>query len=160
MGELKSLFDKLADLDYCRYSENGKYPVEDGDNVIELTPKELLEVGKSYPAKEHIMIAYFGDEPTRVLYAGQNVISMKKTISDLRIPNSWPSNIGEKVFYLFRSHLEAIHSGSICLEQKVISGKEHQFGLVLKKLVALYRKSEEKAYAAALKSTLSGEITS
>ena len=103
MGTLKNLFDKLNDSEYCRFTENGIYPTEEGNRIVELRPKELLEIGRTYPLREQVMIAYFGETPTRVLYFGESTNSMKKTLNDLRLPNSWPSNLGEKVFYLFSS---------------------------------------------------------
>jgi len=147
MGVLKDLFDRLNDLEYCKYSKDGMYPVNEGERIIELRCKELLEVGRSYPTKEHVMVAYFGTAPTRILYFGENANSMKKTLDDLRLPNSWPSNLGEKVFYLFKCNLENANFGPISLEQQVVSGKEHQFELVLKKLINIYRTSEKTSAA-------------
>lgn len=145
--------------EYCRFTENGTYPAKKGGCIVALSPKELLEVGRNYPSREQIMIAYFGELPTRVLYFGEDANSMRKTLDDLRLPNSWPSNLGEKVFYLFKGHLGGI-TGSVSLEQQVISGKEHQFGLVLKKLIDIYRASEQTRFHAAENATLSGEILS
>jgi|TARA_Y100000310_G_scaffold213698_1_gene214646 hypothetical protein len=158
MGKLKNLFDGLNSSEYCRFTENGIYPTKEGNRIVELRPKELLEIGRTYPCKEHLMIAYFGETPTRVLYFGENANSMNKVVDDLRLPNSWPSNLGEKVFYLFRGHLEDINSGPVSLEQQVISGKEYQFGLVLNKLIDIYRASEQTEFYAAKNSTLSGEV--
>ena len=160
MGTLKNLFDNLNDSEYCRFTENGIYPTEEGNRIVELRPKELLEIGRTYPLREQVMIAYFGETPTRVLYFGESTNSMKKTLNDLRLPNSWPSNLGEKVFYLFGGHLEDINSGPVSLEQQVISGKEHQFGLVLEKLINRYRVSEQTRFYAAENTNLSGEVLS
>jgi hypothetical protein len=142
MGKLKDLFDKLNDAEHCRYNDNGRYPVLEENKIINLKPIELLEVGRTYPSREHIIIACFGDNPTRVQYFGEDVALMKNTLKNLKLPNSWPSNLGEKVFYLFKGHLNDVASGSISLEQQVIPGKEHQFEMVLKKFTEIYKASE------------------
>lgn len=160
MGNLKNLFDKLNDSVYCRFTEDGIYPTKEEYHSVELTPKELLEVGRTYPRREQVMIACFGETPTRILYFGEDANSMKRTLDDLRLPNSWPSNLGEKVFYLFKGHLRDIDSGPVSLEQQVVSGKEHQFELVLKKLIEVYRASEQNKFYTAENTTLSGEVLS
>jgi len=144
MRFLKNLFDKLNDSAYCRYNKEGVYPIKEGNHILELKPKELLEVGRTYPSREHVMIAYFGEKPTRVLYFGENAKSMKKTIERLRIP-SYPSNLGERIFHWFKGHLEAEiggNPGPISLEQQVVSDKEHQFELVLRKFLWVYSGKE------------------
>ncbi|MBI2548961.1 hypothetical protein HYW21_06435 [Candidatus Woesearchaeota archaeon] len=141
MGNLKALFDILNDPVYCRYTDAGKYSVEEGGHLITLNPRELLEVGRSHP-REQVMIAYFGETPTRVLYVGEDSLSMQRTLDDLRLPTSWSSNLGEKVFYLFRVHLRDINQGPVCSEQQVAEGKERQFELVLRRLIDIYRRSE------------------
>lgn len=166
MPRLKQLFDRINDPKYSRYNLSGTYPTQIEGRIVVLKPQELLEVGRTYPSKEQVMIAYFGRAPTRVLYFGEDADSMNKTLNALRLPNSWPSNLGEKVFYLFRSHLRNIldrnnlintPSGPVSLEQQVISGKEHQLGFVLGRLIEIYRMSEPKIYAAE-KATLSGGV--
>lgn len=136
---LKALFDKLNDHEFSRYTENGIYAIEE-DNIIELKPKELLEIRRTYPCKENVMIAYFDEDVTRILYFGEDIKSMKKTLSDLRLP-SYPSNLGETVFKIIKQNLEkySLQNNSLALEQKVFSGLEHQFELVLKKFIHIYR---------------------
>lgn len=157
MKTLKYLFNKLNDLEFCRYSEKGKYPVEKDEQIIMLSVDELLEIGQSFPYREHMLIANFETEnKLRILYCGENAFSMKKNIDNLKLPKSYPSNLGEKVFYIFRDYLEDINSGSISLEQQVASGKEHQLEFVLRKLIEIY-KNNQKNYAASKKES-SGEI--
>ena len=139
---LERIFQRLNDTTYCRYTRGGDYPtVNPKGNIVVLHPRELLEMGRQYPF-EHLMIAYFGDQ-TRVLYAGVDVMSMRKTVDDLRIPNRLPENLGEIVFYLFRGHLKEHSSGSISLEQAVRAGKEHQFEFLLRKLLAVYKSADD-----------------
>tara|TARA_Y100000310_G_C20380411_1_gene667827 strand:+ start:55 stop:549 length:495 start_codon:yes stop_codon:yes gene_type:complete len=151
MGKLKNLFDKLNSLEYCRFTENGIYPTEEGNHIVELRPKELLEIGRTYPCREHVMIAYFGETPTKVLYFGENASSMFQTLQNLKNPNH-SSNIGETVFKHFKYYLEEHQNQNtpISLEQKVPCGREHQFDLVLKKLNHVYggHSIDEKFYAA------------
>ena len=84
MGILKNLFDKLNNSEYCRFTENGIYLTEESNRIVELRPKELLEVGRTYPNREQVMIAYFGETPTRVLYFGENTSTMWQTLRDLK----------------------------------------------------------------------------
>ena len=154
---LQRIFERLNDTEYCRYTQNGDYPtVGDNGEIVLLHPSELLEVGRQYPF-EHLMLAYFGDQ-TRVLYSGEDTVSMRKTVDDLRIPNRLPENLGEVVFYLFRGHLKYLDSEPHSLEQAVVAGKEHHFEFLLKRLLAVYRRADE-CYAAA-NVTLSGETSS
>ena len=150
MSKLKNLFDKLNSSEYCRFTENGIYPAEEGNRIVELRPKELLEIGRTYPWREHVMIAYFGETTTRVLYFGENASGMFQTLQNLKNPKH-SSNIGETVFKHFKYNLEAHRNQNThaSLEQKVHSGREHQFELVLKKLIHVYggHSIDEKFYA-------------
>ena len=143
MYPLQRIFERLNDSIYCRYTQNGDYPTKGEDGEINiLYPRELLEVGRQYP-REQVMLAYFGEEPTRVLYAGEDIVSMRKTVDDLRIPNRVPENLGEVVFYLFRGHLKKFPSGPISLEQLILPGKERHFEYLLKKLLAVYKAADD-----------------
>lgn len=136
MATLKRLFDNLNAPEYCRYGTDRFYPTNVSGQVIKLLPLELLEVGRDDP-REHIMIGYFVDEPTRILYFGEDASSMLETLKSLKLPKS-PSNLGEQVFNIFMQHLEGTDSDIISLEQAVIKGKEHQFKHVLRKLIHIY----------------------
>jgi hypothetical protein len=142
MKNLKNLFDRLDNIAYCKFYENKIYHFEKNGHIKKLTSKEMLEIGSLYSNKEQVVIANFGELPTRISYFGENVRTMKKTLHNLKLPKSWSSNLGEKVFYLFNGHLEDIKTGPIYLEQKVISGKEHQFEMVFKKLIQYYQNSK------------------
>ncbi|MFA6088345.1 MAG: hypothetical protein WC755_00645 [Candidatus Woesearchaeota archaeon] len=158
MGNLWDLFNRLEKSEYCRYTKDGKYYIEEENKIITLKPQELLEIGRTYPSREQVMIAYFDDDlPTRVLYFGENANMMQKTLDKLKLPKSWPSNLGEKVFYLFKGHLEFINSGPVSLEQQVVSGIEHKFESIIKKLIDIYRTSEQKVFQGE-KGDLSGVI--
>ena len=143
MGDLKAIFDKLDNSEYCRFSEEGIYSIEEKNQVIELKPKELLEIGRTYPSREHVMIAYFGEDSTRVAYFGENQTEMLKTLQKLKIPKS-PSNLGEIVLKQFKQHLEDSESNQnpLSVELKVYSGNEHQFLTVIKKLIHVYSGNE------------------
>ena len=134
-GKLYGLFRKLNDPEYSRYSRDAIYNSIDGKV---LKPLELLEVVQTCPAIERVAVAYFEEGPTRVMYAGENADSMRETVDNLRLPTSWPSNIGEKVFYCFRDTLKGV-SGPVALEQEVVSGKVPRLELVLNKLIETYR---------------------
>lgn len=139
---LQRIFERLNDTTYCRYTRGGDYPTVSAEGgIVVLHPRELLEMGRQYPF-EHLMLAYFGDQ-TRVLYAGTDVMSMRKTVDDLRIPTRLPENLGEVVFYLFRGHLKEHSSGSLSLEQAVRAGKEHHFEFLLRKLLAVYKAADD-----------------
>jgi len=145
MHKLKKVFNDLNNTTYCRYSTDRSYPTKINGKTVLLTPLELLEVVHDNP-REHVMIAYFDKEPTRILYFGEDVNSMKKSLEDLKLPNSWPSNLGEKIFYRFRDHLDNIDSGPVSLEDKVVPGKEHQFELILRRLIEIYQTLDESHY--------------
>lgn len=155
---LQGIFERLNDRIFCRYTRNGDYPIagEDGE-IILLHPLELLEVGKQYP-KEHVMLAYFGDKPTRVRYFGEDTESMKETIKNMRLPRNWSDNLGERVFIGFRDTLEDMPQGYISLEQRIRTGKEVHFRHLFKKLIAVY-KEHDALLQAASNSVLSGETS-
>ncbi len=140
MGKLKDIYERLKTA-HCRYSRDKAYPTFEDGRPVELTPSEMLEVGRGLP-REHLFVAYFGDSPTRIAYAGEDVNSMLKTIEELRLPSSWPSNLGEKIFFRFRTHLRKIESGPVHLEEQVVPGKEHQLEFVLRKLIRVYQKQD------------------
>jgi len=137
MFSLERLSMEFCDSDFIRYTPNGYFPNFDEESCIRT--KELLELGRNYPRREHLMIGTFEDGNTRVIYAGEDVRSMRETVEALKLPKSWPTNIGEKVFYLFRGELKKIETGSVCLEQEVTPGDEHQFRHVIKNLLNVYR---------------------
>lgn len=136
-GSLAKVYQEISDA-HCRYSQNAICPVLQDGGVEYVVAKELLEIGRNEPSQEHLMIAYFGDRPTRVTYSGENPGSMSKTVARLKLPRGYPSNLGEKVFYLFRQQLADAKTGPILFEVQVTPGKEHQFSHVLRKLVAVY----------------------
>jgi len=138
MGKLKYLFDLLNDTEFCRYTEKGKYPVEVDGKIVELETQELLEIGISYPKREHLMIAYFGDAPTRVLYVVEDAYYARETIKKLRLP-SYSQNISEIIFKNFGEHLNKCKSGPVGMEMCFLPGREHHFRVILRKLLKVYR---------------------
>lgn len=107
-------------------------------------PKELLEVGIDVP-REHFIIANYGDDkPLSILFVGEDAASMMKTLQQLALPKSCPSNLGERVLFLFRSHLKGM-SGSVYLEQMVNPGNEHKLLRALARLAASYNIESQAA---------------
>lgn len=139
MYPLQRIFKSLNDSEYCSYTQNAQYPItqEDG-NIAFIQARELLEMSNTSP-REHVMLAYFGDAPTRVRYTGENTALMRKTIHDLRLPHRIPENLAEKVFYLFDGELKKFSSGPLSLEQLIVPGKEHHFSFFFKKLLTVYK---------------------
>ena len=114
-----------------------------GEDIFYVLADELLELSTNSSKMESVLIGTFNEEPTRVLYVGLDINSMKSTIDKLKLPNSWPSNIGEKVFYRYKEQLDNYASGSISIEQSVISGKEVKFEMVFKKLIDIYNNNSQ-----------------
>jgi len=140
MLPLQKIHATLHNPEICRYSTHASYPVDNDGEILEKHVLELLELGITYPKREHVLIGYFGNSRTVITYAGEDAESMKKTMHSLRLPNSWPSSLGEKVFYLFRGHLKHMRSGPVSLQQDVIPGNEHQLEFVLQKLLQVYQR--------------------
>jgi len=164
MEPLRDLAEQLGTDDYCRYTKEGGYPLyQDGRFQRWLKSAELLEVGLRVPSRQQTMIATFDDQPTRILYFADDINVARRTMKELRLPHSWSTNLGEKVFYCFReelSHgLDAVNSDPVAMETIVVPGKEGQFKQVLRKLMTIYRITEENAQAAALNMALSGEAS-
>tara|TARA_Y100000034_G_C6889645_1_gene409059 strand:- start:777 stop:1400 length:624 start_codon:yes stop_codon:yes gene_type:complete len=145
-SQLKNLYDKLNDPNHCEYKTNSEFHIIENNQIKSIAALELLKVFR-YSPRECICIGCFEDNlDTRINYSVDDVNSMKDTIQRLRLPNSWPSNLGEKVFYHFRSHLEGKKSDPIYLEQKVVNGKERGFLFVLKKIIDIYQTDDLKDY--------------
>lgn len=110
------------DSDYCDYFDCGNY--------------EALEI---HTQNEKLVVDYFGGEVlTQVRFSG-DVKRIKRTVDYLKIPTSWPSNLGEKVFYRFRQSLEDLDEGEVTIQQDLKPGKEHQLKNVLNRLVDYYK---------------------
>ena len=125
---------------FLNYSVNAEYLAQISGEVRILKAQELLEIGINQPRKERVIIASFKQEPLRVLYIGEDAASMEKTLQELKLPKSWPSNLGEKVFYVFKTCISENPEGPIGLELELVQGKEHQLKPVLEKLVEIYFK--------------------
>ncbi|MBI4016711.1 MAG: hypothetical protein HY363_03385 [Candidatus Aenigmarchaeota archaeon] len=144
MGALKEIFDKL-NSPYCRYSENKPFETAiPGGGLEKLASTESLEFLVKHP-REYLLVLSFESEPTRIIYAGEDINAMRETVEKLRIPNSWPTNIGEKAFYLFRGELKTLDAGPAYFEVSFNHGKEQQLSFVLKKLLEIYENDAEKS---------------
>ncbi|MBI2136277.1 hypothetical protein HYU06_04340 [Candidatus Woesearchaeota archaeon] len=135
MWRLKNLADLLRSED-CRYTINASYPTIDNGATI---AAELLELGRDKPREYVALVVPQSQRHLLVIYAGDDPASMRETLGALKLPNSLPTNLGEKLFYIFRGHLGSINNSGVYLEQKVKIGKEEQFFMVLKKLADYYK---------------------
>jgi len=160
MREMESLYNifKCVGSDRCKYFENERYCTssEDaadsehlvfeecvpGGKVYILIADELLLIENDRSPREKVLIGRFPkDGKCRISYMGDSARSMWKTTEALRLPSSWPTNLGEQVFYIFRGHLEMQSRNRVepfLIEQRVVDGKKHQFLLVTMKLVHVY----------------------
>ena len=135
MDRLKGLYDKLNEPNYCKYFANVSYNPTIGENSVAL---ELLQISRM-SEEERILIGYFGDEfPIRISYCASDARFMRETMEKLRIPNSLPSNLGEKVFYIFKGYLYSVITGNVYFEVDILTGKEDQLESVLSKLIKIY----------------------
>ena len=67
-----------------------------------------------------MLIAALSDANEIAFQWGENAESMRRTINSLRLPASYPSNKGEKVFYLFAEYLDGISDNNpVSFTQKV-----------------------------------------
>ena len=143
MGRLKNLADllKSEDCEY-KYTINASYTIIGNEPIIAV---ELLELGRDNPREYVALVVPQSQGHLLVIYAGDNPASMRETLDALKLPNSLPTNLGEKTFYIFRGHLESINKSDVYLEQKVKIGKEEQFFMVLKKLADYYQAASAKS---------------
>jgi hypothetical protein len=123
------------------------YPKGSEDTLASIRIGEVLAIRRNSSPVEEVRITDFGDDPTRLQYMGE-ADSMRKTVQDLRIPNSWPSNLGEKVFYLFRDHLADMDPGPVMFEKEINPDRVLRLELVLKKLIGLYGSTNPEGHAA------------
>jgi|GEM_PF-4493548 hypothetical protein len=158
MPKLTALYTDLGASPHCRYSTSVFYPVTHNGSLGYLLLDELLEIGRDF-SREQVSIARSGDDsPLRVAYAGEDSFSMLETLAKLKLPSSWPSNLGEKVFYLFKRNLMRVPGGPVRLEQLVRPGSEEQLNFVLRRLLEIYD-SDEK-YHTNSRGTLVGGVFS
>ncbi len=141
MGRLKNLADLLGS-ENCRYTLNAFYTAIDRKTNI---AAELLELRRDNPREYIALVVPQSKEHLLVIYQGDNSACMRETLDALKLPNSLPTNLGEKTFYLFRGHLPNRDGLHIFLEQKIKIGKEEQFLPVLKKLADYYQATSAKS---------------
>lgn len=145
---LKELYANFAGNRFCRYRENFPYPVLEDEKLVQLTARELFVVGRFDSPKEFLTIAYFGNAfPIRIVYLGEDISAMRKTVSALELPRIIPQNIGEKVFHILRGHLTydtRRGEGWQGWEIKVKPGGEAGFKSVLEKLISAYGINPER----------------
>lgn len=106
-----------------------------------LCAMEVLEVRRERGPRETLLIANPpGLEQTWITWEGDDRQVMMKTLTDMRLPNSWPQNAGHKVFYMFRERLrsEAVQEGPASLTIALIKGKERHFRVIVSALLDLY----------------------
>lgn len=127
MGKLQELYDRLGNQSVCSIALE---PAKTGQ-------KEVLTLKKSKTPEETITIQEVEEGILRITYEGKPY-DMQQTLRELRLPNSIPTNLGEKVFYIFRGILQNEKDPKTPLQQDIVAGKEHQLDFVLKKLIACY----------------------
>ena len=156
MKPLQQLFNAVGGPG-CTYGQEEEYVTADtnardsrhliradtvhGQPQFILLADELLTIQSQSGPEEKVVIARFpADGECRICYAGVRAAQMRCTIEKLRLPSSYPENLGERVFYLFRGQLADLgdQDGGVALEQRVRSGKEHQFRLIVRKLIHVY----------------------
>ncbi|MBW2988276.1 hypothetical protein DRJ48_04020 [Candidatus Woesearchaeota archaeon] len=136
MGALKQLYDSLGRPECCEYSQEGVYLAMGGMCKVELPYDEMLRVTPR--AGEEVIVTTSTGAPTMIQYHGEDSSAMLNTLAALGLPRSWPTNLGEKVFYLFLGHLkENKFKGPLSLEQQIVPGKESQLELVLRRLLSV-----------------------
>lgn len=137
---LQRIFDYLDPSPCVSYSRNAPYPLTIDGKINEINARELLQIKKKYeesPA-ERVLLAYFDNQEPRLLYDGEDLISMQRTIDSLRLPR-WSDNVGERIFSRIRNDLKlASQTGAGCFEYPLNPGKEYHFRTVFKRLVAIY----------------------
>ncbi len=138
---LWKVYQALGNSTVCFYNANTSYACGESDEDI--PTREVLEIRRNHP-QECVRIGYFGDEKTRVLYAGENAGAMRETMKRLNLPSG--SNVSlhidsvTNLFCVFRGALRSSHySSPVALEQCVEMGDEMQLGNVLKRLVEIYK---------------------
>lgn len=139
---LQKVFESIGSSEFVRYRTNALYPTTVDGQLVELQAHEVLEIGRDCGVcpREHIMFAYFDNEPTKLLYVGEDVRSMRETINKLRLPR-WSDNVGDRVFSRIRNDLHfRAETGPECIEYTVNPGNEYHFRVVLKKLVDVYQR--------------------
>ena len=148
---LKGLYNEFKFYDCVSYFPEYSWPEEnpDGDVVnhveypglkLSYAKAEVILIQKSALPKEIVLIGSFPEHgELKIRWAGDNGHSMKVTIGALCLPNSWPTNLGEKVFSLFQGHLEKhLNDKAIGFTQRVVAGKENQLRLIIAKIIHIY----------------------
>ncbi len=133
---LKKIYNEL-NYDNCFYVQRVMFPSNIDDPTIEIEAKEILEItNKNEQYIERLIIGYFGDDSTHIMYTGENRQAMLETLKKLKLPKM-SSNVGETVLKIFRDNLEGNSEVGtpITLVQKIFEGKEHQLKYVLKKII-------------------------
>jgi len=148
---LEELYREFGSHDCVLYLPEYELGEEDDDG-IEVDPEkypglrlsfkkvEALFIIRKDSSAEHILIAALpGHSELLIRWLGKNANSMKKTVECLSLPSSFPSNLGEKVFYIFAGHLADIPDDEpVCFTQKVVAGKEKQLRLLIAKVLWVY----------------------
>lgn len=138
---LQRVFQHISFSPYVRYRTKALYPLTIEGQLVEVEAQELLEVGRDCGIcpREHITLAYFGEQPTRLLYVGEDVCSMRETIDKLRLPH-WSDNVGDRVFSRIANDLHSCsETGPNCFEYVINPGKEYHFRVVLKGVANIYQ---------------------
>ena len=146
-SEIKKLYDSLTGGNHSgtvRLSVGELYPHAEKLLGNQKRFEEGLIIHPNYSNHESFMLASFNEGPLRALYQGDSAISMLKTLKFLELPNHWPNNLGENVFYIFMSTLEDADDGPVCIDQSIVYDDVMPFKPVLERLVNIYSAYSKK----------------
>lgn len=136
---LSELYHSLSEFPFVDYQEQGK--------VESLTINGL---------EETVLVQSIDQLTTSVGYGGRSTLSLKETLNNLNLQNSYGGDLGQRVFYQFRSALlEEESDCPIWMNVIIPSGTEHKLHHFLVQLCLYY-----ESQAASLNSQSPGEVVS
>jgi hypothetical protein len=141
MNMLENLFHSLGAYSNIAYAPHAAMVSKRGKDIEVLSPVELIALERSTP-KESLFVVYHAighsEGSLRMMFLGEDSAAMLATVKELRLPRSWPSNMGERAFYNFQQALNHVPRGPVQLEQMLPQGSEWHLSLILRKLARVY----------------------
>ena len=132
MSNLQNLYLALESPESCSYTQ--QEPGQAGGSGS----LERLTISRESPS-ESVTLNQLNDCRTvEITYCGADSDAMLSTMDALQLPNSWPSNTGEKVFYLFKGQLKLKGGGPVRLTQESTAANIMGFKDLLQKIVERY----------------------
>ena len=131
MVGLGALYKELQEHDSVDYQMGAEVCNMDGEQIA----RELLRLTDG---KQVVDIANMGSHYIFSI-GGEEGDQIKDTLKKLKLPRNFSGDLGERVFYVFLSHLkDSDEEGEVHLQQSVVPGTENQYLRVLKKIAELY----------------------